>query len=241
MCRNACKDQQYRKFRILKKHGQLFDGKIGTVKGHMVRIHIPAEVVPKHWRPRPVPLALQQQVTAYRNTPQRSTRRTPAELMFGRHTRTIFDQLKPDIHRNIDNELLKQKKNFDKNVKEKSFDVRDKVWVNDPLSKGSSAGNIVKQTAPYSYIVDIAGQHKRKHADQMRHRYLPANDVGTSTDREESEITLRAETTPNSNTEGRQQRTKQSRLTILTVIRPLPPKIFWSSVLLHIIRIHSNS
>ena len=118
----------------------------------------------------------------YRNTPRRGTGRTPSEMMFGRQARTIFDQLKPDVHRRLDQETLKQKANFDKHrVKDKFFQVKDPVWINNQLSRGSTAGNILKQSGPYSYLVEVNGSVKRKHADQIRHRYMEPDEVETHT------------------------------------------------------------
>lgn len=46
-------------------------------------------------------LRLQSFLFSHRNTIQRSTGRTPSELVLGRTSRGIFDQLKPDVQRNI--------------------------------------------------------------------------------------------------------------------------------------------
>ncbi|XP_052750706.1 uncharacterized protein K02A2.6-like [Galleria mellonella] len=47
---------------ILKDFETLFDGKLGTINCHSAKIHIPSNIRPKAFRPRPVPLALQEQV-----------------------------------------------------------------------------------------------------------------------------------------------------------------------------------
>nr|XP_022904274.1 uncharacterized protein K02A2.6-like [Onthophagus taurus] len=118
---------------------------------------------------------------SYRNTPQRGTGRTPSDLIFGRPARIIFDQLKPDVGRKLDNESLKQKMYYDKqHVREKFFELNDPVWINNPLTKGSTPGNILKQSGPYSYLVDVNGIPKRKHADQMRHRYTTEPETSSS-------------------------------------------------------------
>ncbi|KAG5864488.1 hypothetical protein JTB14_015735 [Gonioctena quinquepunctata] len=49
------------------------------------------------------------------------------------------------------------------------------VWVNNPLSKGSLPGKIVKRTGPLSYFVELDGILRRKHCDQMRERKLMIN------------------------------------------------------------------
>ncbi|XP_052753094.1 uncharacterized protein K02A2.6-like [Galleria mellonella] len=47
---------------ILKDFETLCDGKLGTINCHSAKIHIPSNIRPKAFRPRPVPLALQEQV-----------------------------------------------------------------------------------------------------------------------------------------------------------------------------------
>jgi hypothetical protein len=111
---------------------------------------------------------LQSFLLSYRNTVQRSTGRAPSDIIFGRPLRTIFDQLKPDIFRNMDTAQQKQKAAYDKGAKEKYFVENQPVWVNNPTEKGSLPGEVMKQTGPYSYIVNVNGQQKRKHADQLR-------------------------------------------------------------------------
>lgn len=49
---------------ILQSVDELFSGTMGTIQGHTAKIHIPEGVKPKTFRPRPVPIALQEQVTA---------------------------------------------------------------------------------------------------------------------------------------------------------------------------------
>lgn len=107
----------------------------------------------------------------YRNTVRRSTNRTPSELMFGRRLRSYFDLLKPDVMKNIEHEQIIQKRNHDKSaLSNVVFMEGDHVWVNNPIGRGSVPGNIIRQTGPLSYIVDIDGIQRRKHSDHLRKR-----------------------------------------------------------------------
>lgn len=126
-------------------------------------------------------LRLQQFLFSYRNTVRRSTGRTPSMLMFGRPLRSVLDQLKPDVVRNIDTEKLKQKIIYDTSSVEKCFNERDQVWVKSPLSKKSEKGQIVKINGSYSYLVKINGTIHRKHADQLRYRYSQILDIKNDT------------------------------------------------------------
>lgn len=72
---------------------------------------------------------------------------------------------------NIEREKFKQKENHDKTAKVPEFFAEgERVWINNSLKKGSSPGQIVKQTGPLSFIVDVNGIQWRKHSDQMRRR-----------------------------------------------------------------------
>lgn len=106
---------------------------------------------------------------SYRNTPRRSTERSPFEMMFGRRMRSTFDLLKPDVKENMEKAQLRQQlQNYSKPPVH--FQPGDSVWVNKPLEKGSEPGMVSARTGLYSYLVNIHGQIKRKHADQMRSR-----------------------------------------------------------------------
>lgn len=135
-------------------------------------------------------LRLQNFLFSYRNTVRRSTKRTPSQLMFGRHLRSRFDLLKPDVTKNMELEQINQKRNHDLTaVSQQYFAEGDTVWVNKPLEKGSLPGQVVKQTGPLSYVVNIDGISRRKHCDQMRKRI---SDVSPSwqNGRDEAEHTM---------------------------------------------------
>ncbi|XP_063363538.1 uncharacterized protein LOC134652296 [Cydia amplana] len=109
----------------------------------------------------------------YRNTPRRSTDRSPYEMMFGRSIRTTFDLWKPDVRENMEKARLKQiLRPTNKVVVPPVYKPGDKVWINKPIGKGSDPGTIIKCNGPYSYEVELTnGVHKRKHVDQLRLRY----------------------------------------------------------------------
>ncbi|KAG5878030.1 hypothetical protein JTB14_014209 [Gonioctena quinquepunctata] len=119
---------------------------------------------------------LQQFLFSYRNTVRRSTKRTPSQLMFGRHLRSRFDLLKPDVTKNIEYEQFVQKQHHDSTAApDQNFIEGEEVWVNNSSSKGSLPGKIVERTGPLSYLVEIDGILRRKHCDQMRKRKLMIN------------------------------------------------------------------
>ncbi|KAK9692698.1 Integrase zinc binding domain [Popillia japonica] len=63
-------------------------------------------------------------------------------------------------------EQWKQKIRYDTGkVANKVFTEDESVWVNNPVDRGSLPGIIVEQTGPYSYIVEIDEERRRKHAD----------------------------------------------------------------------------
>ncbi|XP_026752395.2 uncharacterized protein K02A2.6-like [Galleria mellonella] len=113
----------------------------------------------------------------YRNTPRRSTNRSPYEMMFGRPMRTTLHLLKPNVKENLEKARLYQQFRPTKVVVPPTYSPGDKVWVNKTTGKGSDPGIITKCNGPYSYIVEMAdGIHRRKHSDQLRPRNNGSND-----------------------------------------------------------------
>ena len=94
---------------------------------------------------------------SYRNTPHKSTGRSPAELLLGRRIRTKLDLLKPDINHYMDKALTQQKVYHDTKAKFSSFSVGDLVWVEQPEGKGYERGFVMRKTGPLSYIVNVNG------------------------------------------------------------------------------------
>ncbi|KAL5475687.1 hypothetical protein EMCRGX_G006136 [Ephydatia muelleri] len=101
-------------------------------------------------------LALQRFLISYRNTPQKSTGRAPAEILLGRKLRTKLDLLKPDTARQIDYSLLKQKIYHDKRSKPRCFDEGELVWdaEEDVVSGDEGMGTPMLE-------VDTEGEHVR--------------------------------------------------------------------------------
>ena len=129
-------------------------------------------------------LTLQRFLISYRNTPHKSTGRSPAELLLGRRIRTKLDLLKPDINHYMDKALTQQKVYHDTKAKFSSFSIGDLVWVERPEGKGYERGFVMRKTGPLSYIVNVNGIERRKHADQLRKR-MAESDVES----EEAEVT----------------------------------------------------
>ncbi|KRY44206.1 hypothetical protein T03_8677 [Trichinella britovi] len=95
------------------------------------------------------------------NTPHKTTERSPAELQVGKRLPTLLDRTKPDLSIKRDIEIWKQKMYQDRKSKNREFRIGEEVW---------SPGIIDHQTAELSYEVLVAGERKRKHADQLTKR-----------------------------------------------------------------------
>lgn len=124
-----------------------------------------------------VNLRLQKFLISYRNTPQKSTGRPPAELLMGRRLRTCLDLLKPDVRANLDAANYRQQKDHDRHhhSKFRAFTTGDPVWVQNTTESGHQQGKVARRTGPLSYEVILlsSGKTARKHADQLRFRRLP--------------------------------------------------------------------
>lgn len=121
---------------------------------------------------------------SYRINPHSSTGRTPAELFLHRKPMTLFDRMKPDLRGKMDTAITKQKFYHDQHTSARSFYMGDPVWVSID-GKGWKAGVVKKQNGPLSYTVEIDGIDQRRHADQMRTRYVESDD-GKDSDSEEA-------------------------------------------------------
>ena len=139
-------------------------------------------------------LTLQRFLISYRDTPHKSTGRSPAELLLGPRIRTKLDLLKPDINHYMDKALTQQKVYHDTRAKFSSFSIGDLVWVGRPEGKGYESGCIMRKTGPLSYIVNVNGIERRKHADQLRKR-MAESDV-ESEEAEDTPPKTTAETEP---------------------------------------------
>ncbi|BES88660.1 Hypothetical protein NTJ_01466 [Nesidiocoris tenuis] len=115
-------------------------------------------------------IRLQKFLMSYRSTPQRTTQRSPAAIMFGRELQTRLHLLRPDFDSTVDRALTKQKLDHDNGKSFRNFVKGEKVWVSNTTEKGYTEGIIVKKTGDVSYQVEVDGLIKRKHADQMKKR-----------------------------------------------------------------------
>jgi len=114
-------------------------------------------------------LALQNVLFSYRNAPQKTTGRAPAEMFFGRRIPSILDNIKPNLRKHMEFKLWKeQMKNY--NMKPRCFTEGEEVWAKNERNDGWTAGTIKEKKGPYSYEVISAGVTKRKHADHLRKR-----------------------------------------------------------------------
>ncbi|KRZ86251.1 hypothetical protein T08_12976, partial [Trichinella sp. T8] len=104
------------------------------------------------------------------NTPHKTTERSPAELQVGKRLPTLLDRTKPDLNTKRDIQIWKQKMYQDRKSKSREFRIGEEVCVRNELNKGWSPGIIDHQTAELSYEVLVAGERKRKHADQLTKR-----------------------------------------------------------------------
>lgn len=115
-------------------------------------------------------LRLQRFLMSYRTTPHKTTGKSPAELFLGRRIQTRLDRLKPDPRRKMEKEVWKQKTYHDVKARIRSFEEGQDVWVKNELEPGWRPGVVGRKTGELSYEVNVGGQAKRKHADQLRER-----------------------------------------------------------------------
>lgn len=87
---------------------------------------------------------LQKFLFSYRTTPQQTTGKTPAEILFGRPLRTKFDLIKPSLATNIHKAVVKQKLYHDKRKSSRNFKVGEEVWatIQGQKAKTSMEGTI---------------------------------------------------------------------------------------------------
>ncbi|KAF6213330.1 hypothetical protein GE061_011049 [Apolygus lucorum] len=111
---------------------------------------------------------LQNSLLSNHTTPQKTSQRTPAEVIFKRDMRTQLHLLKPSLEKKVDDALVRQKVFYDKGAKLKNFEEGDKLWVTDTDGNGYKQGLIRRQSDEFSYKVEVNGTLKRKHADQLR-------------------------------------------------------------------------
>lgn len=111
---------------------------------------------------------------SYRITPQSTTGKSPAELLYGRKLRSTLDLIHPDFRSQVEHKQLKQKQHHDLHAKERSVLVGDPVYTRN-FSGGPTwvPGAVEERTGPVSCTVSLGnGKIVRRHIDQVRHRHM---------------------------------------------------------------------
>jgi transposase InsO family protein len=106
----------------------------------------------------------------YRTTPHQTTGKSPAEMLYGRQLRCKLSILKPNVTDNIDEALVRQKKNHDLHTRWREFSPGEPVWVKHKGDKFRE-GVVLRRTGPVSYIIEEEGKECRRHADHLRKRH----------------------------------------------------------------------
>ena len=103
---------------------------------------------------------------AYRMTPNTTTGKSPAELLFQRQPRSMFHRLIPGVNKPI---LLNDKDKVEQQ-KVKSFSEDDPVWIKNFSGKDKwIAGTVIKKVSNVNYHVVLCGWDKilHRHVDQL--------------------------------------------------------------------------
>jgi len=117
--------------------------------------------------------AVQNFLLQYRNTPQATTGRSPAELFLKRKLRTRFSLLKPDVTSNVQHKQDIQKQNHDVSVTQPTeFSVGEIVRVKSTPQYGGLEryvkGAIAKVVGPYRYLVKVGRRCRFVHLNHLR-------------------------------------------------------------------------
>eukprot|EP00731_Ephydatia_muelleri_P005994 Em0003g242a len=111
--------------------------------------------------------ALSEFLRTYRNVPHTVTKRTPAEIIFGRALRTHLSMVLPNM-----TERVKRRSEHDGNTSSRTFSVGDRVWVRDFRPSAVHKwiqGEITVIIGAMCYEVILADGHKRKvHVDHLK-------------------------------------------------------------------------
>ncbi|XP_040078952.2 uncharacterized protein K02A2.6-like [Ixodes scapularis] len=115
---------------------------------------------------------LRQFLPKYRVTPHSTTRQPPCEMLNKRHYRTTMDLIKSGQSSDGSRERARQKSNYDKRSRDRTFQINQKVWMQDRLKKNHwIEGVVVSQEGRVMFEV-VTEDHKRHrvHADQTKKR-----------------------------------------------------------------------
>ena len=145
--------------------------------------------------------ALQNFLLNYRRTPCPSTPggQSPAEAFLGRVIRTKLSLLKPPATRKevMQNKKMEDQYNRHHGARQKEFNVGDSIWTMDYRSgtPRQIPGHIQQRHGNRLYDVSVDGQIWRRHANQLRPRFIKFPCI-TEPDIELSELPLLPCSTP---------------------------------------------
>ena len=106
---------------------------------------------------------------SYRTTPQTTTGRTPASLIFGRQIRSILSLVQPSVQQRVSKEQQRQQTDHDAHAKPRSLKVGDSVFVRHFVgAKKWRAGIIMAEgSGPLTYDVQVGDEVLRRHIDHL--------------------------------------------------------------------------
>ncbi|CAK9293778.1 unnamed protein product, partial [Gordionus sp. m RMFG-2023] len=125
----------------------------------------------------PDQLNLANVLITHRNTPNATTGKSPAEMMFGRSLRTTLDQWKLSTRERTENALWKQKYYKDRSVEPREFVEQQKVWIANERTAGWHEGKVLQRKSAILYDVESEGIVKNKHADQLRDAHTQEKEI----------------------------------------------------------------
>ena len=113
---------------------------------------------------------LQNFLLTYRTTPHSTTGTPPCELLMGRHLRTRWNLLQPDVGRHVRKQQWKQKEQHDQHARMRVFSVGQPVMARNYRSGAAwLPGVIVQQLGPLTYLVDVSeGRLWKRHVDHIK-------------------------------------------------------------------------
>ena len=124
----------------------------------------------------------------YRNTPQSTTRISPAEMLLGRRPRSHLDLMHPDIGRRVHQQQQKQVEKHNMHAKDRTLRVGETVFVMNFDGKSKwLCGVIVEQTGPVSFRIRLDdGRVVRRHVDHVRSRRVSEREEMSVPEKEQS-------------------------------------------------------
>ncbi|XP_065312768.1 uncharacterized protein LOC135922294 [Gordionus sp. m RMFG-2023] len=125
----------------------------------------------------PDQLNLANVLITHRNTPNATTGKFPAEMMFGRSLRTTLDQWKLSTRERKENALWKQKYYKDRSVEPREFEEQQKVRIANERTAGWHEGKVLQRKSAILYDVKSEGIVKNKHADQLRDAHTQEKEI----------------------------------------------------------------